>query len=65
MLRARSEGCGIATGNLLQANLRLAAIGVTALAAFCGAALLLSTMPPRVITMATGPKSSGFQTIGK
>jgi len=52
-------------GNLLQANWRLAAIGVTAVAAFWGAALLLNTMPPRAITMATGPESSGFQMIGK
>ena len=65
MFRARSEGRGIAAGNLLQTHWRLVAIGVTAVAAFCGAALLLNTMPPRAITMATGPESSGFQTIGK
>ena len=65
MFRARSEGRGIAAGNLLQANWRLAAVGVTAVAAFCGAALLLNRMPPRAITMATGPESSGFQMIGK
>jgi TRAP-type uncharacterized transport system substrate-binding protein len=38
---------------------------VTAITAFCGAALLLNTLPPRAITMATGPESSGFQMIGK
>ena len=65
LFRVRSEGRGIAVGNLLQANWRLAAIGVTALAAFCSAALLLNTMPQRAITMATGPESSGFQLIGK
>ena len=65
LFRARSEGRGIAAGNLLQAHWRLVAIGVTAVAAFCGAALLLNTMPPRAITMATGPESSDFQMIGK
>jgi TRAP-type uncharacterized transport system substrate-binding protein len=62
---ARSQGRGIAARNFLQANWHLATIGVTAVAAFCGAALLLNTMPPRAITMATGPESSGFQMIGK
>jgi TRAP-type uncharacterized transport system substrate-binding protein len=65
LFRARSEGRGIAAGNLLQANWRLAAIGVTAIAALCGAALVLNTLPPRAIAMATGPESSGFQMIGK
>ena len=59
------EGRGIAARTFLWANWRLATIGVTAGAAFCGAALLLNTMPPRAITMATGPESSGFQIIGK
>jgi TRAP-type uncharacterized transport system substrate-binding protein len=65
VFRTRSQGRDIAVRNFLQANWHLVTIGATAGAAFCGAALLLNTMPPRAITMATGPEGSDFQMIGK
>ena len=38
---------------------------MTALVIFCGVILLLSTMPPRTIAMATGPEGSGYEEVGR
>ena len=55
----------MAVRQFLRTNWRGVTIGVTALAIFCGAILLLSTMPPRAIAMATGPEGSGYEEIGR
>jgi TRAP transporter TAXI family solute receptor len=49
----------------LRTNWRGVTIGVTALVIFCGVILLLSTMPPRAIAMATGPEGSSYEEIGR
>jgi TRAP transporter TAXI family solute receptor len=54
-----------AVRQFLRTNWRGVTIGVTALAIFCVAILLLSTMPPRAIGMATGPEGSGYEEIGR
>ena len=51
--------------SFLRANWRGVTIGVTALAIFCAAILVLSTMPPRAIVMATGPEGGGFEEVGR
>ena len=56
---------GMAVRQFLRTNWRGVTIGVTALVIFCGAILLLSTMPPRAIAMATGPEGSGYEEIGR
>ena len=55
---------GMAVREFLRTNWRGVTIGVTALAIFCVAMLLLSTMPPRAIVMATGPEGGGYEEIG-
>jgi hypothetical protein len=54
----------MAVRQFLRTNWRGVTIGVTALVIFCGVILLLSTMPPRAIAMATGPEGSGYEEIG-
>ena len=49
----------------LRANWPLVAIGVIAFLILCAAILLLETMPPRTIEMATGPEGGAYQEIGK
>jgi len=51
--------------SFLRTNWRGVTIGITALAIFCAAILLLSTMPPRAIVMATRPEGGGFEEIGR
>jgi len=51
--------------SFLRTNWRGVTIGVTALAIFCAAILVLSTMPPRAIVMATGPEGGGFEEVGR
>ena len=49
----------------LRANWHLVTIAVTAVAFLCAAILLLGTMPPRTIAMATGSEGGAYQEIGK
>jgi len=49
----------------LRSNWHVVTIVVTAAAIACAAVFLLSTMPPRSITMATGPEGGGDYEIGK
>jgi len=51
--------------SFLRTNWRGVTIGVTALAIFCADILVLNTMPPRAIVMATGPQGGGFEEIGR
>ena len=55
----------MAVRQFLRTNWRGVTIGVGALVIFCGVILLLSTMPPRAIAMATGPEGSGYEEIGR
>jgi TRAP transporter TAXI family solute receptor len=55
----------MAVKEFLRANWPLVAIGVTAIAILGVAILLLHTMPPRAIVMATGPKGGAYYEIGK
>ena len=55
----------MAVGEFLRANWPAVAIGVTASAILAVAILLLDTMPPRAIAMATGPKGGAYYEIGK
>src|SRR6516165_11841432 len=55
----------MAVGEFLRANWPAVAIGVTASAILGVAILLLDTMPPRAIAMATGPKGGAYYEIGK
>jgi len=48
-----------------QANWQWVTIGMTAVVILCWAILLLSTMPPRSVVMATGPEGGDYQKIGK
>src|SRR5262245_27081955 len=48
-----------------QANWQWVTIGITAVVILCWAILLLSTMPPRSVVMATGPEGGDYQKIGK
>ena len=65
VFRARAHGRGTAAKRFFQANWHLITIGVTVGAILCLAVVLLDTMPPRTIAMATGPTSGGYQNIGK
>jgi TRAP transporter TAXI family solute receptor len=49
----------------LRSNWHVVTIAVTAAAIACAAVYLLGTMPPRSITMATGPEGGGYQEIGR
>jgi TRAP transporter TAXI family solute receptor len=49
----------------LQANWPRVTVGVTAAAILCAAVLVLSTMPPRTIRMATGSEGGAYAEIGK
>ena len=55
----------LAVGEFLRSNWHVVTTAVTAGAIVCGAVFLLSTMPPRSITMATGPEGGGYYEIGK
>ena len=55
----------MAVGEFLRSNLHVVTIAVTAGAIVYAAVFLLSTMPPRSITMATGPEGGGYYEIGK
>jgi len=55
----------MAVREFLRAYWHAVAIGVTAAAILGVAILLLGTMPPRAIAMATGPKGGGYYQIGK
>ena len=55
----------MAGGRFLRRNWRLGAIGAVVLALLCVAVLVVETMPPRRIAMATGFESGGFQKIGR
>ena len=55
----------MAVGEFLRSNLHVVTIAVTAGAIIYAAVFLLSTMPPRSITMATGPEGGGYYEIGK
>jgi len=55
----------MAVREFLRANWHLVAIGVTAASILGVAVMLLDTMPPRAITMATGPKDGAYYKIGK
>ena len=56
---------GMAVREFLRSNWHVVMIAVTAGAMVCAAVFLLSTMPPRSITMATGPEGGGYYEIGK
>jgi TRAP transporter TAXI family solute receptor len=49
----------------LRANWHVVTIVTTASAIFCAALLLLNTMPPRAVVMATGSAGGEYQEIGK
>jgi len=55
----------MAVREFIRAYWHAVAIGVTAAAILGVAILLLGTMPPRAIAMATGPKGGGYYQIGK
>jgi TRAP-type uncharacterized transport system substrate-binding protein len=55
----------MAVRKFLEANWHVVTIVVTAAAIFCAAILVLDTMPPRAIAMATGPEAGGYQAIGR
>jgi hypothetical protein len=59
------QGSGMAVREFLRANWHLVAIGVTAASILGVAVVLLDTMPPCAITMATGPKDGAYYKIGK
>jgi TRAP transporter TAXI family solute receptor len=65
VVRGRSHGHGAAAKRFFQSYWHLITVGVMAGAILCLAVVLLGTMPPRAIAMATGPASSGYQSIGK
>jgi len=56
---------GLAVREFLQANWHVVTIAMTAGLIFCAAILLLGTMPPGAIVMATGPEGGAYQEIGK
>src|SRR5438105_3039070 len=56
---------GMAVREFLRSNWHVVTIAVTAGAIVCAAVFLLSTMPPRSITMATGPEGGGDYEIGR
>jgi len=49
----------------LRANWHVVTIAVTAGVIACAAGFLVTTVPPRSITMATGPEGGGYHEIGK
>ena len=55
----------MAGARFLLRNWRLGAMGAVVLALLCVAVLVVETMPPRRIAMATGFESGGFQKIGR
>jgi hypothetical protein len=55
----------MAVGEFQRSNWHVVTIAVTAGAIVCAAVFLLSTMPPRSITMATGPEGGGYYEIGR
>ena len=55
----------MAVREFLRSNWHVVTIAVTAGAIVCAAVFLLSTMPPRSITMATGPVGGGYYEIGR
>ena len=55
----------MAVREFLRANWHLVAIGVTAASILGAAGVLLHTMPPHAIVMATGPKDGAYYKIGK
>jgi TRAP transporter TAXI family solute receptor len=56
---------GMVVRELLRANWHVVTIAITAGAISCAAIVLLGTMPPSAIVMATGPKGGAYQEIGK
>jgi TRAP transporter TAXI family solute receptor len=70
LVRSASLQSGIlklemATTQFLRRNWRGVSIAVIALGFLCAAILLVSTMPPGSIAMATGPEGSGYEEIGR
>src|SRR5262245_7217728 len=62
----RGKGCGsMAVREFLRSNWHVVTIAVTAGAIVCAAVVLLSNMPPRSLTMATGPEGGGYHEIGR
>jgi len=55
----------ITVRELLQANWHVVTIAITAGVIVCTAIVLVGTMPPRAIVMATGPEGGAYQEIGK
>ncbi|MBX9844144.1 MAG: hypothetical protein K2Z80_20280 [Xanthobacteraceae bacterium] len=55
----------MAAREFLRANWHVVTIAVTAGAIAFAAVFLVSTVPPRTITMATGPEGGGYQELGK
>src|SRR5262245_11119858 len=55
----------ITVRELLQANWHVVTIAITAGVIVCTAMVLVGTMPPRAIVMATGPEGGAYQEIGK
>src|SRR5258708_31118132 len=55
----------MAVGEFQRSNWHVVTIAVTAGAIVCAAVFLRSTMPPRSITMATGPEGGGYYEIGR
>ena len=59
------QGSGMAVREFLRANWYMVAIGVTAASILGAAVVLLDTMPPRAIVMATGPEDGAYYKTGK
>jgi TRAP transporter TAXI family solute receptor len=55
----------MAVREFLRSNWHVVTIAVTAGVIACAAVFLVNTMPPRSITMATGPEGGGYHEIGK
>jgi TRAP-type uncharacterized transport system substrate-binding protein len=55
----------MAVREFLRSNWHVVTIAVTAGAIVCAAVILLGTMPPRSIAMATGPEGGGYHEIGR
>ena len=55
----------MAVREFVRSNWHVVTIAVTTGAIVCAAVFLLSTMPPRSITMATGPVGGGYNEIGR
>jgi len=64
-MESRLTRRGMAVREFLRSNWHVVTIAVTAGAIVCAAVFLLSTMPPRSITMATGPEGGGDYEIGR